>query len=206
VSRSSSAQAAAQPPSTRERLVRETAALLERQGYQATGIKEIVRAAGVTTSSLYHHFPHGKEELAASALVHAGDRFADLLRAALAREADAPGAVAACADDLAADLAATGWSDGCPVAVTALESMSDAPLLRETSGRILQEWQELIATRLRSAGIDSRPAAELACMVLSGLEGAELLSRVAADPTPLHTTGRYLARLVAAEIAAAPAG
>ncbi|WP_170231843.1 TetR/AcrR family transcriptional regulator [Pseudonocardia kunmingensis] len=200
--RSSSAQAAPQPPSTRERLVRETAALLERRGYQATGIKDIVRAAGVTTSSLYHHFPRGKEELAASALVHAGERFADLLRTALARGADAPDAIAACADDLAADLASTGWAEGCPVAVTALESVNDAPLLRVTCARILQEWQDLIATRLQSAGIGSRTAAELACMVLSGLEGAELLSRVAADPTPLHTTGRHLARLVAAEIAA----
>lgn len=187
---------------TRERLVRETAALLERRGYQATAVKEIVRAADVTTSSLYHHFPGGKEELAASALAYAGERFAALLRAALASEERTPDAVAACANDLAADLASTRWTDGCPVAVTALESVSDAPLLRTTSARILLEWQEIIAGRLQSAGLDGPAAADLACTVLSALEGAELLSRVTADPSPLHTTGRYLARLVSSELAA----
>ncbi|WP_037068978.1 TetR/AcrR family transcriptional regulator [Pseudonocardia acaciae] len=182
--------------STRERLVRETAALLERKGYQATGIKEIVRAAGATPSSLYHHFPGGKQELAVAALGHAGERFADLLRGALAREPDVDAAVAACATDLADDLAATDWADGCPVAVTALESVGDSPLLRTAAADILRGWRELIAARLRAGGIDADAAIDLACTVVSILEGAELQSRVTAGPGALHTAATHLSWLV----------
>ncbi|WP_433271070.1 TetR/AcrR family transcriptional regulator [Actinosynnema sp. CS-041913] len=178
--------------------MRVTADLLQRQGYEATGIKEILVAAGATSSSLYHHFPGGKEDLAGEALAYGAGQFANLLRGALSREAAPESAVAACALDLAEDLAASGWSDGCPVAVTALESVGRSPGLRAASARLLRQWQDIIASRLRSDGIPDPAAGELASTVLCTLEGAELLSRVTADPAPLHTAARHLATLVKA--------
>lgn len=92
--------------------------------------------------------------------------------------------MAACALDLADALAATGWAEGCPVAVTALESVTRSPELRAASVGVLERWQEIIAARLRADGWDQSSACSLATTVLSTLEGAELLSRVRADPTP----------------------
>ncbi|GAA4529180.1 TetR/AcrR family transcriptional regulator [Amycolatopsis samaneae] len=188
---------------TRDRLVRVTADLLQRQGYEATGVKEILAAAGATSSSLYHHFPGGKEDLAREALAYGAEQFAGLLRGALARADTPETAVAACALDLAEDLAASGWSDGCPVAVTALESVAGSPQLREASARLFEQWQEIIADRLRALDVPAAVAGELASTVLCALEGAELLSRVTADPAPLRTAARHLSTLV--EVSRSPA-
>ena len=57
---------------TRDRLVQASAALLQRQGLTGTGIKQILAEAGAPFSSLYHHFPGGKDELAAAAIRRVG--------------------------------------------------------------------------------------------------------------------------------------
>jgi TetR/AcrR family transcriptional regulator len=41
---------------TRERLLDEALTLLSQRGYAATGIRDILQAAGVTQPTLYHHF------------------------------------------------------------------------------------------------------------------------------------------------------
>lgn len=49
---------------TRQKVIDTATALFHRQGYQATGINQIVAESGVVKSSLYQHF-NSKEELAA---------------------------------------------------------------------------------------------------------------------------------------------
>src|SRR5579862_4730019 len=58
--------------SVREAFVRTTAELLQRQGYAASGLNEIVARSGAPRGSLYFHFPGGKEELAVAAIDSAG--------------------------------------------------------------------------------------------------------------------------------------
>ena len=58
--------------STRERIVDASAILLRRQGYAATGVKQIVAEAEAPFSSLYHFFPGGKDELTAAAIRSSG--------------------------------------------------------------------------------------------------------------------------------------
>ena len=53
---------------TRDRLVETSAELFRKQGYNATGVKQIVTAAQAPFGSLYHFFPGGKEELGAEAI------------------------------------------------------------------------------------------------------------------------------------------
>ena len=50
---------------TRDRIVDASAELFRRQGYNATGVKQIVTEAQAPFGSLYHFFPGGKEQLAA---------------------------------------------------------------------------------------------------------------------------------------------
>ena len=46
---------------TRDRIVQASAELFRRQGYAATGVKQIVTDAQAPFGSLYHFFPGGKE-------------------------------------------------------------------------------------------------------------------------------------------------
>ena len=59
--------------STRDRILDATGELLRDRGYAGTGLKAISATAGAPLGSLYHHFPHGKQEMAAAALRHAAD-------------------------------------------------------------------------------------------------------------------------------------
>ncbi|MFE0425239.1 TetR/AcrR family transcriptional regulator [Streptomyces sp. NPDC058953] len=183
---------------TRRRIIRATAALLQRQGYESTSVKRIAGAAQASPSSVYHFFPGGKEELAIEAMHHGAREFGELLAKGLASSPDPAEAAAACALLLAEDLKESDWSDGCPVAVTALETIGRVPGLQEAATRSLTAWRELVTAKLTESGIAPAAAGPLAGTVISMLEGAELLSRVTADDTPLRDAAVHLAQLVRA--------
>lgn len=48
----------------RESIVSTAARLFFSQGYHATGLNQIIKESSTPKGSLYHYFPHGKEELA----------------------------------------------------------------------------------------------------------------------------------------------
>ncbi|WP_046468898.1 TetR/AcrR family transcriptional regulator [Allosalinactinospora lopnorensis] len=183
---------------TRTRIVDATAALLRRQGYEGTGVKQIARDAGATLGSVYHFFPEGKEQLAAEALRRDSEHYTELLRDGLRSSDDPAEAVAACAHLLADRLKESDWLDGCLVAATALEKVGRSPVIQRTWEESLAAWQEQIAAKLRTCGMPARTAEEAACTVLSALEGAEVLSRISSDDASLRTAAVYLGRLIVA--------
>ena len=78
---------------TRERIVDASAELMRLQGYNATGIKQIVAAAKAPFGSIYHHFPGGKEQLGAEAVRASGKLYEDLIPAVFDPAPDLPTAV-----------------------------------------------------------------------------------------------------------------
>src|SRR5260370_8891758 len=68
---------------TRQRIVETSAELFRTQGYNATGVKQIVTAAQAPFGSLYHFFPGGKEQLGAEAILVSGALYAQLIPAVL---------------------------------------------------------------------------------------------------------------------------
>src|ERR1700682_2445420 len=60
------------PDRSRVALVDTAAVLFRRQGYAATGVNQILDTADVKGGSLYHHFPNGKQELAAAVVDSVG--------------------------------------------------------------------------------------------------------------------------------------
>src|SRR5690242_20447853 len=53
---------------SRERMVRAAVELFRERGYAATSFGDVLARSGAPRGSIYHHFPGGKEELAAEAL------------------------------------------------------------------------------------------------------------------------------------------
>jgi TetR/AcrR family transcriptional repressor of lmrAB and yxaGH operons len=153
------------------------ARLLRDQGYSATGRAELLAESGVSNGSLYHHFPGGMEELAEAALEASGHAVADALRQALDGAPTAALGVSRFLD-IAEGPVAGEPCPGCPIAPTALESPIISPRLRATAARCFDQWESLIAARLRTDGWPEESVAETASAVLALIEGALLLARV----------------------------
>ena len=69
---------------SKARIQHEAAELLSRDGYNGMGLKALSEATGLPFGSIYHHFPGGKDEIAATAIVETAEAIALLLEALLA--------------------------------------------------------------------------------------------------------------------------
>src|SRR4051794_16833959 len=69
------------PPGTdaKTKLLDAAMAMIRTQGYAATSVDDLCRAAGVTKGAFFHHF-HTKEELGVAAAAHFGAMAAELFK------------------------------------------------------------------------------------------------------------------------------
>ena len=173
------------PDRSRAALIDSAATLFRRQGYAATGLNQILDEAGVKAGSLYHHFPQGKQQLAAAVVDSAGAGIEQLLRRFLTGGRPVADIVDRWIDLLAAGLAGD-QRDGCPIEPIATESVNARPLVRAASARAFQSWCAAIEDRLSSEGWSDKDAETVAIAVISLIEGALILSRIAGDPAALN--------------------
>jgi TetR/AcrR family transcriptional repressor of lmrAB and yxaGH operons len=173
-------------------MVRSTAELLRRQGYDGTGLSEILEESGAPRGSLYFHFPGGKDELAVEAVASEGAIIANGIELLLKSSDDVGEAVSRVVEFLAADLERSGYARGCPVAAVTLDSAVTSGPLREACRRAFDDWQALLEARLRRAGWKRRAAREEAILILSAVEGGLTLARAHRDPEPLRAVARRL--------------
>ncbi|TGD90511.1 TetR/AcrR family transcriptional regulator [Mycolicibacterium sp. CH28] len=175
------------PDRSRARLIETSAVLFRRQGYAATGINQILEGAAVKAGSLYHHFPQGKQELAAAVVEDAGRNIENLLRRALAGDKPVANVVDLWIDLLAAGLAGDE-RDGCPIEPIATEAVNASPLIRHASARAFASWSAALAERLRADGLSEDAAEQTSLAVVALIEGALLLSRVHGTMNALEAT------------------
>jgi TetR/AcrR family transcriptional repressor of lmrAB and yxaGH operons len=168
------------PDRSRAALVEQAATLFRRQGYAATGLNQILEETGVKPGSLYHHFPQGKQQLAAAVVDAQGAGIEQLLRRFLATGRPTADIVDRWVDLLIAGLAGD-QRDGCPIEPIATESVNASPLVREASARAFHGWCGAIEERLRTDGWAAADAKEVGLAVISLIEGALILSRISGE-------------------------
>lgn len=173
-------------------MVAAAARLLRRQGYAATGWRQVVAEGEAPWGSQSHHFPGGKEQLAAEALASEGERIRAGLADALV-DAHPADMVIAWAQQTLAQLEASDWSEGCPIATTALETAHESAVLAQTCHLAFDSWRATFADAMRRRGMAEREADALATLVVASTEGALLLTRTARDGAPLLTVAGELA-------------
>jgi AcrR family transcriptional regulator len=194
---------AADARDTRERILDATIRLLRRQGYTATGIKQIVSEGQAPLGSVYHYFPRGKEQIGTEALVRSGER----IRRTIERAGDAPDLPAAINNYFVVNaerLRDSDYERGCPIATVALEIASDIEPIRRVCEDVFASWQTTLAKVLVDAGIDTADAGALATFVLSSYEGALTMSRALRDIEPMLTSGAAVASVLHAHLGDAP--
>jgi AcrR family transcriptional regulator len=187
--------------STRERIVEASAGLFRRQGYNATGVKQIVTAAKAPFGSMYHFFPGGKEQLGAEAVRVSGALYQLLIPAVLDTAPDLVTGVRAFFAGAAEHLIETDYEDACPIATIALEVSSVSEPMREACAEVFESWITAGAARHLDAGLAPERARELTIVFLCALEGAFVLSRAMRSVEPLMTAGEMVAEAVEAALA-----
>jgi TetR/AcrR family transcriptional regulator, lmrAB and yxaGH operons repressor len=192
---SSKVNAVPRPDRSRTALVDAAATLFRRQGYAATGLNQILAEAGVRPGSLYHHFPQGKQQLAAAVVDGSGAAIAQLLRRMLAKDMSVADIIDRWVDFQIAGLAAD-WRDGCPIEPIATESVHASELVREASARAFDGWCAAIEKRLRQDGWPPADAKSAAVAVISQMEGALMLARVSGATTPLEVAKSAVRQLL----------
>jgi AcrR family transcriptional regulator len=181
-------------PPTRERIVQHSAELFRLQGYNATGVKQIVEAAQAPFGSVYHFFPGGKEQLGAEAIRVSGAIYEQLIPAVLKPAPDPVTGVRNFFAGAAEHLRETDYADACPIATVALEVSSSSETMRHSCAEVFESWITAGASHFEGAGLTPETARELTIAMLCALEGAFVLSRALRSTEPLEIAGELTAR------------
>lgn len=191
--------------STREHLIDVGVGLMHQNGYNATGLTDILKAADVAKGSFYHHFG-SKEDFAAAAL----ERYAMRERehaAAVLNDTTIPPLkrLRRYFNDLAKLYGQKAAIPGCMMGRFSLEIAEESPQLRKRISATFDHWQQTIATVIRQAVAQKElPAVtdpeSLAGFLLNSWEGALLRSQAEKNNAPLETFMHYsFDRLLAKE-------
>ena len=177
---------------TKTQIIETTATLLERQGYNATGLNQIVAESGAPKGSLYYYFPDGKEQIGAETLLWSGERMAERIRLGLAQAEEVGEAVYLLALRIADAIEASHFQAGGPLTTVALETAASSERLnlacREAYGLLRSAFEE----KLLKNGFGQEQAADLASYALAVFEGGILLSRVQHSGDPLRQAAGHM--------------
>lgn len=181
---------------SRERIVETTCELLEIQGFQATGLNQIIRESGAPKGSLYYYFPEGKEELVAEAVTRMAEVVAGRITAHLAGVEEPAEAVRTFILTLAHYVEASGFRSGGPITTAALEAAATSERVREACLKTYQAWQAAFREKLLQSGCPEARAARLASLIIASVEGAIILSRTQRSTEPLQHIAEELGFLL----------
>ena len=182
---------------THEQIIETTSDLLERQGYYATGLNQIVQVSGAPKGSLYYYFPEGKEALTAEAIERSANVFTHIIQTELARHADPAAALYHFMMGLAAHVQASACHGGAPIATVALETAGRSERLTAVCQAAYGRYQSAFADRLIAGGFSPARAAQLATLIVAAIEGGIILSRTQRSAAPLEQMAADLRDLVA---------
>ena len=169
----------------KENLVQTAAELFRKQGYSATGLKQIIELSGAPKGSLYYYFPGGKESLAAAAVTLAGKAASNTLLS-LKESTDSPADfIAQYCTLLAKWMEVSEFRSGCPIATTVLETCPQTSSIQEAGKEVFENWISIIGQVYFANGCNEKEARAYAVTCIAALEGALILARTSSSTEPL---------------------
>lgn len=180
---------------TRRRMIETTTQLLRRQGYNGTGLNQIVEQSKAPKGSLYHFFPGGKDHLVEEAVREGAHEVELQMRAALTNAPTVAKGLAALVAGIIEQLRTTNFEGGCPISTVALETASTDGRVRSACSEAFDNIQTVIENALRDEGRKPAEARSMANLIMCAYEGALLLSRTHHDTRPLEDMVRTLGKM-----------
>lgn len=184
------------PEGLRSRLLDTAARLFQEQGYNATGMRDIMAATGISSGALHHHFPT-KQALALAVIA---DRVAPAVRETWIEPVRNSGSLSKSVAEIFADLIRSierqGYVRGCPLNNLAVELSYASPEYREPLQAIFGEWETALAQRLSStragARLDRVQRSAAASFVIATYSGAMNLAKATQSASPLRSAAAML--------------
>jgi AcrR family transcriptional regulator len=175
---------------SRDRMIQSAALLFREHGYSGTGFRDVIEHSGAPRGSIYHHFPGGKEELAADTVAWAAAVIERRIQRA-AQHGNPLVALGLFVDAWREVLEDSNFRAGCPIVAVAAEADAGSTATAAAAAAFAR-WQDLIAHALLDAGVSRTDARRLATLVVAAIEGAILLCRARRDIRPLRDVHRAL--------------
>jgi TetR/AcrR family transcriptional repressor of nem operon len=182
--------------STREHLIDVGLVLMHQNGYNATGLNDLLKAADVPKGSFYHHFG-SKEDFAAAALERYGMR-ERAHAASILNDATVPPLkrLRRYFSDLVRIYGQKGAIPGCMMGRFSLEIADVSPILRKQISATFDHWQHTVAMVIQQAVAQKElpagtDAQSLAGFLLNSWEGALLRSQAEKNDAPLEIFQRH---------------
>ena len=179
---------------SRQSMVRSAASLIRTRGVSATSFSDVLADSGAPRGSIYHHFPKGKEQLAADAIRWTSERVLTHQRAHPATTASA--VLERFIDMWRQTVIVSGGKAGCVVAGVAIDTVAGEPGLIDVVRATFRSWADLLAEQLEAVAVPADRASAIATATLAGMEGALILCRAEGNSGPLETVAAELMRLL----------
>lgn len=184
-------------------MIQSAALLFREHGYSGTGFRDVIEHSGAPRGSIYHHFPGGKEQLAAETVTWAASVIERRMERAT-RSGDPVAALDQFVDSWREVLEGSDFRAGCPVVAVAAEADAGSAAIAAAAAAF-GRWEDLIADALLAAGVGRPESRRLATLVVAAIEGAILLARVRRSTRPLRDVHRALTTTIREAIASPPA-
>lgn len=163
--------------STKQRIIRSGLMLFQAHGYHGTGIAMIIGHAGVPKGSFYHHFPGGKEELAAATLEWLQSEVHGYLDERARKGASFRAMVLGIAQFTAAGLRGTRSRRGSLLTVLAQDAIPESATITAAARRYADGIKQRLMLAIENEGFAANSAA-LAEQALALLQGGSVLARI----------------------------
>jgi TetR/AcrR family transcriptional regulator, transcriptional repressor for nem operon len=184
--------------STREEIIRKGANLIHAQGFKATGLQQILNAAGIPKGSFYFYFK-SKEDFGLSVIDYFTATFGDIFKRYLGNTKIPPTKrLEKLFEYFETAFEKSGNSLGCPIGNLSLELADTNERLRIHLDAVIKELIAGIESCLTEAKRDKSIPADLdttdtARFIFHAFEGAILHMKVEKSIEPFRAFRRYLA-------------
>lgn len=167
-------------PRSREAIVVLLMELFRRNGFEGVSMADVAKATGIGKSSLYHHFPGGKDEMAAAVMEAVGAWVAENLVAPLT----APGSRAARIDAMLANVAALYDGGDKPCIIASMMVGAEAGPVLPAIRAAIAAWLDALQRALEDTGASRPVAREAARDAVARIQGSLLLCRALGERQP----------------------
>lgn len=184
------------PVYTRHRILHESGALFNTQGYKATSISDITTSTGLTKGAIYKHF-RNKDDLEKETLVYLSQQMFEKIRRVVKAEPTANKKLRAVFRYFESYITDPPLKGGCPLLNVAVEADDVNPVLRNEALHILSVLKDSIVSILQNgikrkqvkSDIDTE---QYATLIIASLEGAIMMGKLEGDNSSIRRVIKHL--------------